>query len=152
MSHTFRVLCNDAPTPAGAVACLLVDEPLTVRVDFGEPGDIALAGASPLSTNITPDGAELVVDHTTVTGFSKPGAYKLKCSFATGQFRWLDVFVFEPRCLDLVPANVAGRSDGRNPTECRRVLRALAQDAASRKDGTFAALTGGGLNLAQFGG
>jgi hypothetical protein len=151
MSNTFRVICNSDPLPAVAVACLLVDEPLSVRVDFGEPGDVALAASSPLVATAAPEGAELVVNGATVTGFSKPGAYKLKCTFATGQFRWLDVFVFEPRCLDLVPVAVMGRSSGRNTTERRRVLRALAQDP-SRKDGTFAALTSGGLNLAQFGG
>jgi hypothetical protein len=142
MTSTFRLICNDTPTPAGAVACLLVDEPLTVRVDFGEPGDVALA-AEPLEAARAPEHAELVVTGSSVTGFTKPGAYQLKVTFVTGQFRWLDVFVFEARCLELVSAE-------RPLAERRQVLRNLAQDPA-RRVGTFASLTGAGLNLAPFG-
>ena len=148
---TFRILCNDTSTPAGAVCALIVGEPLTVRVDLGEPGDVVLA-AIPLEAKSAPEGAELTIASGTVSGFSKPGAYQLKCTFATGQFRWLDVFVFEPRALDLVPEYTSGSSAARTQTERRRVLRALAQDAAARADGTWAGLTGGNLNLANYGG
>ena len=142
MSHsTFRVICNGDPTPAAGVACLLVGESLQVRVDFGEPGDVALAASSPVIAHRAPDGASVAVDGTTATGFTKPGAYLLKVTFITGQYRWLDVFVFEPRCLDLVSPNVGGRSSPLSTIERRRVLRSLAQDAAKRRDGTFAALT-----------
>jgi hypothetical protein len=149
--YTFRLLCNNDVTGAGAVAALLVGESLEVRVDFGEPGDLALASTDPVVLGTVPEGATVTISGGLVTGFTKPGLYKFKCTFVTGQFRWLEVFVFEARVLDLVPQTSSGSSSDRSPAERRRVIRALAQHP-QRADGTWAALTGGGLNIAMFGG
>jgi|GEM_PF-4870785 len=142
---TFRIICNDDLTPAGIVAALLVGEMLTVRVDFGEAGDIALA-SSPLEAGAAPNGAEVTIDGATVVGFSMPGLYRFKISFATGQWRWLDVFVFESRVLDLVPAAASGSSSAK-----LRASVASCFVASRRTQLEQTAPSPGALNLEQFG-